>query len=760
MYTRRIALIAGLILIVTTLGAAQDEPFNTDGEGDVNRVIVASTANFPDAMISSAPATKLGIPVLLTDKDELSPEVADAFEKFDVQEAYIVGGPAVVSDSVEQEIDSQVNSTTRLWGMSQIGTSVEVSEYFWSEGSDKVTIVQYPQDEEKGYRLLTAIKNEMKDIEGDEAPILISQEDTLSSSVLSEVERLGASEAEVYSTSAVNVTQDLEDAGVEEVEIEEAEIDELTDRLQETEGNLSKLVVVAAPNFKDALSTPSMPDGKVHIVSDRSEVDTAVQKVRATSPEEILAVGEPELSGFIADTIENETGREVEHVSGRPEEMASRMMNRSRDDWRDKQRKRYKEWKEEVDRSSAMKRAANRTINRAEEEVNQNSSEETQQLLVDAQEEYDNENYFEARDLAVKAMSRTRSEDFRRMSRQEVQERIQQERGSMSEIAKEMSEMNQEKAQELREAESFEERMEIMNEFKQEQRSAMMEIRKEHMRNRSEFRQKMKQRFDSEMETESKGSELELKLKGTTLELEAKYTAPTGGYSSSKDFQVSGNEIDFTFTLESPEGGATQALTKHEAEVERELDEGDYNLNMKIVVDGETVNQLEKDIEAPGFRRSRSKHSSSSSSMETRREMESRIEERREEFRNRVENLTDDDSDNNETGNEEENETEDEENTVEYTSSGFSPSTITVEAGEEVTWVNKGENNMWVASNEHPQHTEYDGTSESEHCEDGESETFDQCSTGDEYEFKFEKTGSWDYHNHINSGDTGTVVVE
>lgn len=635
----RSALIVGLLVLFSTLAFAQtakEEPFNPE-EGDIDKVIVASTTNFPDALISSAPATKLGIPVVLTDKNELSAEASESFEKFGVKEAYIVGGPSVVSEDVEEEIDTQVNSTTRLWGMSQVGTSIEVSEYFWSEGSEKAIIVQYPQDEEKGYRLLTAIKNEMSDIEGSEAPILISQEGTLSSSVLSEVERLGASEAEVYSTKAVNVSQDLEDAGVEDVEVEEAEIDELTDRLQETEGNVSKLVVVAAPNYRDALSTPSVSGGKVKIISNESGISSAIQTVQDTNPEEIMVVGKPGLAQTAAKRIENETGQEVEHVSGRPEEMASKMMNRSRKEWRQKQKERFDKWKEDAKKSPGMQKAANRTINRAEEYVTENSSEKAQQLLLDAQDAYDNQEYFKARDLAVKALSMAKSEDFREMGREEMQEHIQQEREGMNEIASEMSEMNQERAKELREAESFEERMETINEFKQEQREVIQDLRNETTGEQSEFRQRMKEKFESETETESKGSELRLKLKGTELELEAKYTAPTGEYSADKDFQIDGENIDLTYTLQSPDGSATQALTEHETEVERELEEGTYSLNMKIVVDGETVNQVEEGLEVPGFERSRSRHRSSSTSTETRREVERRRENRTEEFRERAE---------------------------------------------------------------------------------------------------------------------------
>jgi len=105
------------------------------------------------------------------------------------------------------------------------------------------------------------------------------------------------------------------------------------------------------------------------------------------------------------------------------------------------------------------------------------------------------------------------------------------------------------------------------------------------------------------------------------------------------------------------------------------------------------------------------------------------------------------------TGGEEENVT-----TVTHTSSGFQPSTVTIEQGETVRWESEA-GSMWVASDQHPSHTEYSGTSRSEHCTGGE-DAFDQCTAGSEYSFTFEKTGEWSYHNHENSFQGGTVMVE
>jgi plastocyanin len=98
--------------------------------------------------------------------------------------------------------------------------------------------------------------------------------------------------------------------------------------------------------------------------------------------------------------------------------------------------------------------------------------------------------------------------------------------------------------------------------------------------------------------------------------------------------------------------------------------------------------------------------------------------------------------------------------TVTYTANGFSPNTVTIKKGASVTFINQSGNNMWVANDPHPAHSGYDGTARSAHCPDTAGTAFDQCSTGDTYTFTFQKTGKWEYHNHVASADEGFVVVE
>ncbi len=91
---------------------------------------------------------------------------------------------------------------------------------------------------------------------------------------------------------------------------------------------------------------------------------------------------------------------------------------------------------------------------------------------------------------------------------------------------------------------------------------------------------------------------------------------------------------------------------------------------------------------------------------------------------------------------------------------GFTPDNISIKIGDTVRFVNKSTSRMWVAVNEHPTHTKYDGTTLKEHCVNGASTVFDQCSAGAEYSFTFTKAGSWEYHNHARSSMGGKITVK
>jgi plastocyanin len=102
--------------------------------------------------------------------------------------------------------------------------------------------------------------------------------------------------------------------------------------------------------------------------------------------------------------------------------------------------------------------------------------------------------------------------------------------------------------------------------------------------------------------------------------------------------------------------------------------------------------------------------------------------------------------------------------TIAYTDQGFSPDSVTIAEGETVAWVNQSSENLWVASDPHPLHDGYDGTTRSEHCAAGYQGPlpFDSCTMikpGESWSFAFTQAGTWGYHNHADDDMRGSVTV-
>ncbi len=101
--------------------------------------------------------------------------------------------------------------------------------------------------------------------------------------------------------------------------------------------------------------------------------------------------------------------------------------------------------------------------------------------------------------------------------------------------------------------------------------------------------------------------------------------------------------------------------------------------------------------------------------------------------------------------------------TVEITATGFSPDSLTVHAGDTITWLNTHSVHSWPASATHPLHREYPGSDIAKCSSTQRSSIFDACqrlAQGGSYSFTFLEKGSWTYHDHLNPSHTGTIVVE
>ena len=87
-----------------------------------------------------------------------------------------------------------------------------------------------------------------------------------------------------------------------------------------------------------------------------------------------------------------------------------------------------------------------------------------------------------------------------------------------------------------------------------------------------------------------------------------------------------------------------------------------------------------------------------------------------------------------------------------YEDSGFTPSSVTIARGTTINFTNKTQIPLWVASDPHPEHTNYPGFDMAEKGSVPEP--------GENASFTFDKQGTWTYHNHSAPEDKATVIVK
>jgi plastocyanin len=87
---------------------------------------------------------------------------------------------------------------------------------------------------------------------------------------------------------------------------------------------------------------------------------------------------------------------------------------------------------------------------------------------------------------------------------------------------------------------------------------------------------------------------------------------------------------------------------------------------------------------------------------------------------------------------------------VEITSRGFMPATLTVKKGTVVIFTNKDKKDHRPASDPHPSHNALPGF---------DSQT--KMQKGQAYSFFFDREGEWTYHDHLNPLKfKGTIIVK
>lgn len=110
---------------------------------NANAVIIARDDDFPDALVGAPLAYKLDAPILLTNKEVLSPVTKQEINRLQAKQAYVLGGYGAVSSTVENEITTMGLNVIRLGGGDRYGTASLVA---YQVGSDGRAILAYGEN--------------------------------------------------------------------------------------------------------------------------------------------------------------------------------------------------------------------------------------------------------------------------------------------------------------------------------------------------------------------------------------------------------------------------------------------------------------------------------------------------------------------------------------------------------------------------------------------------------------------------------------
>ncbi len=86
--------------------------------------------------------------------------------------------------------------------------------------------------------------------------------------------------------------------------------------------------------------------------------------------------------------------------------------------------------------------------------------------------------------------------------------------------------------------------------------------------------------------------------------------------------------------------------------------------------------------------------------------------------------------------------------TITYSDNGFSPASTTINAGESILFKNESSSTLELESDPHPVHT------------DNTELNIGSIASGASQTVTLSQTGTWGFHNHLNSSHEATVEVK
>ncbi len=276
----------------------------------VDTVILATTINYPDAMVVAPASTKFGAPILFTDPESVPQETLDALASLNPKTVVIVGGPFVIKQAVEDALKAKGYNVVRLWGNTQYGTAVEIAKFFWADGVGKAVIV---------YDTINApFENNTRELMAarviaarEKIPVFLVPADRLPDEVNSTLVLLGIKKIVIIGSRAA-IEGKLRDFAVEKMAGKDD--DETMEKANE-DRERTKVVIAAVADFRNVMAASVEPNehAVVLLVNSEGQITPTVSKVLGMANiTDVKVVGKPELAQKICDAFGNTTTFKLE----------------------------------------------------------------------------------------------------------------------------------------------------------------------------------------------------------------------------------------------------------------------------------------------------------------------------------------------------------------------------------------------------------------------------------------------------------------
>lgn len=286
---------------------------------NTDSIILVTDASYPDTLVSGAAANEAGAPVLLTGEDELPSETDEEISSASPETVYIIGGPAVVSEAVENRLKNS-HMVVRLWGMTRYGTAVKIAEHFWDEAPRVILVWDSLGTPGSGNAGMLAEARDLAVQEG--IPVLLTRKTSVPEQVVDALVNLSTQSVILIGNVDDSVTETLSELGItveEHIKGEDASATRTLLRQRSINKIKSRterpLVVVAAGSWSDNIKAPFITNGTSRIITSEDQIEDLISEVTDVDYTRIVVVGKPDLAAAIKSDLDA-AGINSTHVTG------------------------------------------------------------------------------------------------------------------------------------------------------------------------------------------------------------------------------------------------------------------------------------------------------------------------------------------------------------------------------------------------------------------------------------------------------------